>query len=258
MKLLSATAAILGLLTSSLWAADATPLTFNGVLTLGDETRFGLVNQDATRSGWLSLGNEFAGYTLKGYDAATKTLTLEQAGQEITLSLSASKMTGESETKASIADAELVFERMQFEKVVSVSLEKTFGAQSKMMAQQFEKQSGAKVDPAEMDAFQQELAKTMIEAMQLDQMKKEMTQIYADTFTKGELSAMAAFYSTPAGVAMIEKQPDVQARMQELMMPRMMAAMPKVQQMSMSFAQKLKAKAEAAKAAVPTTPTTTP
>ena len=71
---------------------------------------------------------------------------------------------------------------------------------------------------------------------------------------------MAAFNSTPAGKAMIEKQPAIQGRIQELMMPRLMAVMPKVQQLGKDFSQQQKAKlqakteAEAAKTAAPAKP----
>jgi hypothetical protein len=122
------------------------------------------------------------------------------------------------------------------------SMEKTLGAQQKMMAANMEKQLGGKVDPEDMAAFQKKMLSSMIEAMNPEQMKKDMVQIYADNFTKEELSAMAAFNSTPAGKSMIEKQPEIQGRIQELMMPRMMAAMPKIGQMSKEFAQEQKAK----------------
>jgi hypothetical protein len=49
--------------------------------------------------------------------------------------------------------------------------------------------------------------------------------------------------------AMIDRQPDIQQRMQELMMPRIMSAQPKIMQLNKAFMQEQKAKAEAAKAA---------
>ncbi len=237
------------------WAsANQGELVFSGVLALGDDTRFGLVNADGSRSGWHPLGSVFEGHTLKSYDAASKTLTLEKDGQVFELSLASSKLTGDAEkTAATLADAQAVFERMQFARMVRASMEKSFQAQNKMMAQNLERQGGGKIDPEALAVFQQKVAETMIEAMQLDKLEQEMAQVYADTFSKDELQAMAAFYATPAGTAMIEKQPQIQAKMQEMIMPRMMQAMPKVKALADATLKDIKAKA-ATPTATPATP----
>jgi hypothetical protein len=86
-----------------------------------------------------------------------------------------------------------------------------------------------------------------------------MAQIYADTFSKEELTALNDFQATPAGQAMIDKQPTVQEKMQAVMMPRIMSAMPKIQQMGMEFGKQQQAKAAAATAAAqPAVPAATP
>jgi hypothetical protein len=245
MKLKSLMLAAIVATSSAAFAAETAPLTFNGVLTLSNAQHFGLVNDGATKTGWVKLGGEFDGYVLKSYDAPSHTLTLEREGKTYTVTMADGKFTGTEKvagTKATLADAEAVFATMQIEDMLVKSMEKTLGAQQKMMAANMEKQLGGKVDPEDMAAFQKKMLSSMIEAMNPEQMKKDMVQIYADNFTKEELSAMAAFNSTPAGKSMIEKQPEIQGRIQELMMPRMMAAMPKIGQMSKEFAQEQKAK----------------
>jgi len=58
---------------------------------------------------------------------------------------------------------------------------------------------------------------------------------------------------------MTDKQPAVQEKMQAAMMPRIMGAMPKIQQLSMEFGKQQQAKAAAAAAAAqPATPAATP
>jgi hypothetical protein len=58
---------------------------------------------------------------------------------------------------------------------------------------------------------------------------------------------------------MIDKQPTVQEKMQAVMMPRIMAAMPRIQQMGMEFGKQQQAKAAAAAAAAqPAVPAATP
>lgn len=249
---------------SAAFAAETAPLTFNGVLTLSNAQHFGLVNEGATRTGWVKLGAEFDGYTLQSYDAAAKVLTLEKGGKKYTVALADSKFDGSAKavagTKATLADAEAVFAAMQMEDMLGKVLEKQLGAQNKMITANMEKQLGGKIDESDKAAFQKKMLETMIEAINPEQMKKDMVQLYAENFTKEELSAMAAFNSTPAGKAMIEKQPEIQGRIQELMMPRIMSAMPKLGQIGKEFGEQQKARiqpqAEAAKpSAGPTVPT---
>ena len=243
--ILAATVAI----SSAAFAAESAPLTFNGVLTLSNAQHFGLVNEGATRTGWVKLGGEFDGYVLKSYDAAAKTLTLEKDGKEYAVVLADNKFDGSAKaaagTKATIADAEAVFASMQMEDMLAKVLEKQMAGQNKMITANMEKQLGGKVDPEDLAQFQKKMYETMLEAMNPEQMQKEMVQLYAENFTKEELSAMAAFNSTPAGKAMIEKQPMIQGRIQELMMPRIMAAMPKMGQIGKEFGEQQKAKIQA-------------
>jgi len=65
------------------------------------------------------------------------------------------------------------------------------------------------------------------------------------------LSGLADFYGTPAGQAMTAKQPELQQKMMEIIQPRMMAAMPKMQQMSQEFEQQQKARQQAQQQAEP-------
>ncbi len=264
MKLKTLILAAIVATSSAAFAAESAPLTFNGVLTLSNAQHFGLVNEGATRTGWVKLGDEFDGYTLKSYDAPSKTLTLEKGGKTYTVALANSNFDGSAKavagTKATLADAEAVFANMQMEDMLAKVLEKQMSAQNKMMAANMEKQLGGKIDPAEMEAFQKKIYETMLEAMNPEQMKNDMVQLYAENFTKEELSAMAAFNSTPAGKAMIEKQPMIQGRIQEMMMPRIMGAMPKMGQIGKEFAeqQKAKIKAQAEKASASGTPVPAP
>jgi hypothetical protein len=249
MKLKSLLLAALVATSTAAFAAETAPLTFNGVLTLSNAQHFGLVNEGATRTGWVKLGDEFDGYTLKSYDAASKTLTLNKDGKAYAVALLDSKFDGSAKgaagTKATLADAEAVFAAMQMEDMLGKVLEKQLAAQHKMMSVNMEKQLGGKIDQGDLAAFQKQMLDTMIEAINPEQMKNDMVQLYAENFTKEELSAMAAFNSTPAGKAMIEKQPLIQGRIQELMMPRLMAVMPKIGQMGKAFGEQQKAKIKA-------------
>lgn len=248
MKLKKLILAALVAISSAAFAAEPAPLTLNGVLTLSNAQHFGLVNDGATRTGWVKIGGEFDGYVLKSYDPNKKELTVEKGGKTYFVKLASEKYDGTASvaqgTKATLADAEAVFESLQIEEMLTRTLEKQLEAQHKMMSSQMEKQLGGKIDEADLQAFQKKLLDAMIEAINPEQMKKDMVQLYAEAFTKEELAAMAAFNSTPAGKAMIAKQPEIQGRVQELMMPRMMAAMPKIGQIGQEFHAQQKAKIE--------------
>jgi len=232
-------------------AADVAPFQLKGVLNTGREKLFGLSTETGDSSAWVPLGKAFQGYTLKSYDDAKSVLLFEHEGKTFELTLATAKIaTAEAAkgTPATLADATAVIDRMRFEEMIA----KTLDAQKRAMGRQFQlmaQQAGGKVDPKDMQDHLNKVMDVMTEAMDIPQLKKDMAQIYADTFTKEELTALNDFQATPAGQAMIDKQPTVQEKMQSVMMPRIMAAMPKIQQMSMEFGKAQQAKAAAAAAA---------
>jgi len=258
MKIKILSVALLALGTA--FAAETAPLQLKGVLNTGKEKLFGLSTPTGDASAWVALGKGFQGYTLKSYDDAKALLLFERDGNTYELTLATATIATADTAKgtpATIADAAAVINRLRFEEMI----EKTMEGQKKAMAgmsQKMAKQMGANVDPKDFEAHQAKVMDAMLEAMNIPQMKQDMTQIYADTFSKEELTAMGDFYSTPAGQAMIDKQPVVQEKLQALMMPRIMSAMPKIQQLSMEFGKQQKAKADAAKAAANPTPAAAP
>jgi len=242
------------------FAAETAPLQLKGVLNTGSEKLFGLSTETGDANAWVSVGKSFSGFTLKSYDEAKGLLTLTRDGKTYELSLASSKISAADVAKgtpATIADAAAVIDKMRFEEMLTRTMEgqkKAMAGMSKKMAQQM----GGDVDPKDFEEHQAKVMDAMLEAMNLPQMKEDMKKIYADTFSKEELSAMNDFYATPAGAALIDKQPSVSEKLQALMMPRMMSAMPKIQQMSMEFGKQQAAKKAAAKAAGATAPSVTP
>jgi hypothetical protein len=233
------------------FAAEPAPFQLKGVLNTGREKLFGLSTETGDSSAWVPLGKAFQGYTLKSYDDTKSLLVFEHEGKTFELTLATAKIaTAEAAkgTPATVADAAAVIDRMRFDEMMT----KAMDGQRKTMAgmsQQMAKQMGVKVDPKDFEEYQNKVMDAMIEAMDIPQLKKDMANIYAETFTKEELTAMSDFYATPAGGAMADKQPEVQQKLQAAMMPRIMAAMPKVQQMAVEFGKAQQAKAAAAAAA---------
>jgi hypothetical protein len=97
---------------------------------------------------------------------------------------------------------------------------------------------------------QQQVIDTMLAKME-ELMREEMSwetleplyiKIYQDTFTQSEIDGMMAFYSTPAGQAVIHKLPlamqNTMTAVQQHMMNNML---PKIQQMVQDVAKQIKA-----------------
>lgn len=230
-------------------AADPGVPELRGVLATGKERRFAL-SVPGGDTAWVSVGGKFSGWSVKEYRPASDVLVLTKDGKETLLKLSASKI-GESDEKATLADAEDVLSKMKFEEM----FEKIIEQQKKSVVEMTRNMTG-KVKDADADevaAFQGKVMDVMFAEMNPEAMKADFAKVYSEVFTKAELKGLADFYGTAAGQAMIDKQPEVQKRTMEIMMPRMMAGMAKIGPMSAEFA-----KQQAAKRAAAATPATTP
>ncbi len=245
---------------AALRAADGLPV-FNATLTMGKEHRFVLVSEAGKTSSWLNLGDAFEGYTLKAFDATTSTLDVERDGKTAHLNLAsdAAVKNAPLPTHATLADAEALLNKMHFEEMIEKSLAGQRKAMANMVDQMAAQTNRPGVNKEDFVAFQKKLMDEMMSAIDAGQLKGDVAKIYSEVFTKDEMDGLAAFYSTPSGAALIEKQPEVQQKMQAVMMPRIMAMMPKVQQMAKDFAMEQKAKAAAAAAgAAPVAPAAPP
>jgi uncharacterized protein len=233
--------AVLALCTAAVAvAADALPLTFNAILTVGKEKRFGVVTDGGTKSAWLEVGEQFQGYTLKEFDEQKQSLVLEKGGETVRVPLAASAAKT-LETKATIAQAADVMSKMKFDQMLEKMIEQQKSAVVNMSKQMMGGMAG-KVPAEEFADLQRKMMDAIWSEMKPEEMKNEMTKIYADLFSPDELRGMSEFYSTPTGQALIDKQPEMQQRLMQVMMPRMMQAMPRVQQLAQEFAQKQAAK----------------
>lgn len=229
-------------------AADAVTTSvpeLRGMLMAGTDRHFALASA-AGGTAWVGIGETFDGWKVTDYRQADESLVLTKGGREEAIKLASSVIAATSDTKATLADAEDVLRKMNFSQMMSRILEqqkKSIPAMMKQMTAQMG-DMGASAD--DMAAFQSKIMDVMFAEMNPDSMQADVAKIYSDVFTKEELQAQADFYSTAAGQATADKQPVVQQKMSELMMPRIMAAMPKIQAMAQDFAQQQAAKKQAA------------
>lgn len=225
--------------------AEADLPTFRSILIDGSAPLFSLA--DSTGGGrWTKIGESFEGWKVDSFDPATQVLTVSRGGETKELALESGRMK-EGETKATLAEADDLLQKMRFEEMI----EKTIAAQQAAMAKSMGGMLGKDMPEDQrqrMVEFQTKVMTAMFEEMDLPGMRKDLAAVYADTFSSAELRAQSDFYSTPAGRAMIDKQPVIQEKMTQIMMPRMMKAMPRIQAMTQEFSKEeaARAKAEAA------------
>ena len=231
----------------ALRAADTLPL-FNATLAIGREHRFVLVDSTGKTSSFLKLGEGFAGYTLKDYDTKTGELSLERGGKisKVTLVADAAAVNAPAKTPATIADATALLNAMNFEQMMDKTMAGIKKQQAAMAEKMTMQMAGPNADREAITSFQKKIFDEMMSALTGAEVKADIAKAYTEVFTKEEMQALAGFYSSPTGQMFSEKQPILAEKMNEAMMPRMMAAMPKVQQMAKDFAAEQKAKKAAA------------
>lgn len=258
MKFKSCFLTALAALTSiAAYAAEPLPL-FNAMLFNGKENRFVLVATDGRSSSWLAIGDEFDGYTLKSYDPAEFTLQVAREGTAHQLPLATAKIkNAPAMTPATLADAEEVLRTMRFEEM----MEKMMQQQKKSMAPMLEQAVQRSRIPEEHRerylALQTKIFEETMSVFTSPEMRNQVAQIYSETFSKEELAALTAFHTTPAGQALIDKQPAIQQRMMEVMMPKMAQMGPRIQQLQRDFMAEVNAQ-KAAQAAPATPPAPAP
>jgi hypothetical protein len=61
-------------------------------------------------------------------------------------------------------------------------------------------------------------------------MEPGITDLYAQTFTEQELDAIVAFYKSPAGIALLDKMPQINAQIEQLAHSRLVILQPQINQ----------------------------
>lgn len=243
--------ALLLVWSASAWAADAAPLFFRAVLVMGTKQYFSLSTEGGARQQWVAKGDTFEGYEVVRYEDASKTLVVAKDGSEFSLQLAIAPIK-EAPVKATLAQAEEVLRKIDFERMMGRIIEQQKQSVVAMVRKMDARNGAPGVSPEELAAFQARVIDAMWSEMRPQDLTQEVARIYSEVFTKDELDGLSDFYSTPAGRAMVAKQPEVQQKMMQVMMPRLMAAMPKVKEMAREFAAEHAAKARASQTATVT------
>jgi hypothetical protein len=249
--------ALPGLRAADTAASGDSEIVFRAILDMGDERSFSLSAPSGENSRWVAPGGAYAGWTVGEYDPDTKTLTLDQDGQLLQLRLATAADTGgDSDSAAARAEAEKIFQRMNFEKMMREVMDRQKDSMLKMQRQMMER-SGQPVDERLLE-IQASAFDEMNNLLDWNAMGEDMIGIYAETFTTSELKGINDFYATPSGRAMLEKTPALQQRTMEVLMPRIMAVQPALQAKTAQLMKEYQAEKAAAAAQGPAAPAAQP
>ncbi len=136
------------------------------------------------------------------------------------------------------AQAELLLRAMHTEQVLTNATAKVY-----QMVDKFGQNAAAQPDlPAEQKAAvqkaQEEAHATIGQQLSWDALRGDFIQAYAEAFSEDELKGLVAFYDSPLGQKLVEKQPAVTEKMGRLTQQKMMAVMPTIMQKIKDSAQK--------------------
>ncbi len=197
-------------------AADGgSPPELRGMLAAGGERRFALATVGSDQTGWVAVGETFAGWKVAEYHAADDSIVLSRDGKQVTVHLSSSVI-GTTETApatpATLADAEDVLNKMKFGQMMTQ-------ARMQSMFDMIKKMGGGKALTPDQQAAQSKVMEAMAAAMNSDEVRAGVAQAYSEVFTADELHGLADFYGTPTGQALINKQSELSQKMMAAMIP---------------------------------------
>ena len=87
--------------------------------------------------------------------------------------------------------------------------------------------------------FQNRLNDKIFEIMSYDEMEKEFLELFTSTYTLEELKGLAAFYKSPVGQSLIEKQPILMEKAMRMSQKRIQLLIPEIQRMTAEFKESL-------------------
>lgn len=128
---------------------------------------------------------------------------------------------------ASAADVDRLLQAMDMRAMMAGMMQQMHGAQEKMLADAF----GADLDDARRARMQDAMtASTGIIQKHLswDALEPIVRKVYTQVFSKREVQAMTAFYTSPEGASILKKSPQAMALTMQDIQPVMLSAMQEV------------------------------
>lgn len=146
-----------------------------------------------------------------------------------------------SQPKPSEESLRHLLEVMQAKQLANAAAQQVDDMFSSMLNQAL---AGKNVTPEQQKVIEANRAKMrdlMKDLLSWESMERLYLKVYADTFTQSEIDDMTAFYSSPAGHAVIVKLPLAMKNTMSEMQERMKELVPKIQQLAKDTAEQIKA-----------------
>ena len=123
------------------------------------------------------------------------------------------------QTPASRADMQTYFETVGSHDQMKKTVEAMLQPMREMFHNQFAKEKDKL--PANFEERMTKQMDEMIKSMPIDEMMQTMIPVYQKHFTKGDINALLAFYSSPTGQKLLRDMPAITAESMSAMMPVM-------------------------------------
>lgn len=218
----------------------------HGIIYTSQGHRFALVSAGGDYSGWVGVGGTVGDWTVDEFRADVDTLVLRRDQQRVDVRLRTGGVREASpggtvapagaHTPATVAEADELLHKMKFEAL----WDQIAGEQKKGIVAAMRQQAGPEFAKAglpapEIEALLEKMGDAVVSGMQTDAMRADFARIYSEVYTPDELRGMENFYDTAAGQAWNAKQPQVQQKLMEAMMPRVIEGMPAAQKLAADY-----------------------
>ncbi|WP_374249540.1 DUF2059 domain-containing protein [Thermomonas sp.] len=131
---------------------------------------------------------------------------------------------------ASDADLDRLLKAMDMQSMMAGMMQQMVDAQGNLVAQSFAKDM-TEADRARMQAVLDKTHVILQKHMAWSALEPVVRKVYAQVFSKQEVLAMTAFYSSPEGTSILKKSPQAMALTMQEIQPIALAAMAEVKTM---------------------------
>lgn len=143
---------------------------------------------------------------------------------------------------AKLAKTEELFKLMRMDQTLSQMMDMVMKQTQASTMQQLMGMNLPEHLTAEVEQLQRDVGTVLERYMGWDALKAEYGKLYAGAFSEVELDAIVAFYRSPAGQAMVARQPRLIEESSVIVQGKMAQAAPEVQALMAAWREKLKAK----------------
>jgi hypothetical protein len=131
-------------------AADNLPI-FRGIISAGKDSKFGLTSAVGGGTSWVSVGDTFEGWTIADYHATGQSLVLKNGTKEATVALAGSGggQDAGADVKATLAQANDVLKKMDFDQMMTRMLDQQKKASADMIKQMMGQMAPGNTSPCD-------------------------------------------------------------------------------------------------------------